>query len=96
MPRTSTGVGYVKTTTSRAAAHDIENKVPSLKARILEAIGEMGDLTCDEAEELLDIKHQTCSARFRDLKLEGQIVKSGRRATRSGSAADSFKLVEPA
>ena len=44
--------------------------------------------TCDEAEAALGWRHQTVSARFRELELKGLIVKTQRkRATRSGRAA---------
>ncbi len=44
--------------------------------------------TCDEAEEALDMTHQTCSARFHDLAKEGRLTDSGRkRVTRSGRPA---------
>jgi hypothetical protein len=45
--------------------------------------------TCDEAELALGLAHQTCSARFNQLRVElGKIRDSGeRRPTRSGRKA---------
>ncbi|MCA1452171.1 hypothetical protein I6F35_02940 [Bradyrhizobium sp. BRP22] len=45
-------------------------------------------LTCDEAEILLGMRHQTCSARFSDMKRKGWLVTRGKRRTRSGCSAD--------
>jgi Fic family protein len=45
-------------------------------------------LTCDEAERLLGLKHQTCSARFTDLVKDGRLTRTEeRRPTRSGCPA---------
>jgi hypothetical protein len=42
-------------------------------------------LTCDEAEVLLNMRHQTCSARFADMKRDGLLVTVDiRRRTRAG------------
>jgi hypothetical protein len=49
-------------------------------------------LTCDEAEVLLGMSHQTCSARFSELKAKGWLEPTGeQRLTRSGSKADVFR-----
>lgn len=41
-------------------------------------------MTCDEVELATNMKHQTCSARFSELKREGILVPTGeRRLTRS-------------
>jgi len=51
--------------------------------------------TCDEAEEGLDMKHQTASARLRELVLKEFIVDSGmRRRTRSGRGARVYVVLE--
>jgi Fic family protein len=48
-------------------------------------------LTCDEAEIMLNMSHQTCSARFSDMKKKGWILPTGgQRLTRSKSNADVF------
>lgn len=50
-------------------------------------------LTCDEVEVIAGMKHQTASARIRDLYLEGAILDSGeRRPTRSGRSAVVWKV----
>jgi hypothetical protein len=48
--------------------------------------GPMG-LTCDEAEQKLDIRHQSCSARITELKARGLLLIIGKRPTRSGRNA---------
>jgi hypothetical protein len=58
--------------------------------RILELLRDHPDgLTCDEAERLLAMSHQTCSARFADMKRRGWISPNGpKRPTRNGCNAD--------
>ena len=48
-------------------------------------------LTCDEAEQLLGMRHQTCSARFSDMKKRGWLIWCGKRPTRSGVDADVWR-----
>jgi len=60
------------------------------RTRILRLVGIRGDegLTCDEAERLLSLSHQTCSARFSELKRDKLLVPTGNlRPTRSGAKA---------
>jgi hypothetical protein len=52
-------------------------------------------LTCDEVEVLLGMRHQTCSARFTDMKKFNWIVKCGSRLTRTGSPAGVWRAVMP-
>jgi len=76
--------------TSRGAAEAIAPHVSRLAEEVLEQIwlcGEEGS-TCDEIEFLKDMKHQTVSARIRELKIKGRIKDSGlRRKTRSDRPA---------
>ncbi len=76
--------------TSLAAA---ESYLPLAKGdeqkvlRIIAARGTIG-ATCDEVEQLLNMKHQTASARVRELTKKGWIAKSGfKRPTRSRRSA---------
>jgi len=60
------------------------------RVRILRLAGIRGaaGLTCDEAERLLGLSHQTCSARFSELKRVKLLVATGQlRPTRSGAKA---------
>lgn len=51
--------------------------------------------TCDKLEQVLNMSHQTTSARINDLVRMGKIVDSGRRAkTRTGRLAICWKAVE--
>ena len=57
--------------------------------RILAALRQQQDgLTCDEAEQVLGMRHQTCSARFADMKRKGWLFTYGKRKTRSNCWAD--------
>lgn len=84
------------------AAEFIKPVVTAMCAEVLDCI--KGSPTpegycCDEVEVLLGMKHQTCSARFRDLKLcdpplivkartpEGKHIRHG---TRSGCTAGAW------
>lgn len=71
--------------TSEAAAESIEPT--HLRRAVLTCFGTTGR-TCDEVEVLLDLRHQTASARIRELVMLGFLKDSGeRRATRSGRQA---------
>ncbi len=86
--------------TSREAAESIKPHTNTLFRQILWqiSVSESG-LTCDEAERLLALSHQTCSARFRELSScqpplikkavnpDGTLIK---RPTRSGRKAQVF------
>jgi len=52
------------------------------------------DYTCEEAEEVTGMSHQTCSARFADLKRLGLIEPTMRRKTRSGRWAMAWRKVK--
>lgn len=52
------------------------------------------DGTCDEVERELGMSHQTCSARFADLKRDGLIEPTTRRKTRSGRWAMAWRKVK--
>jgi hypothetical protein len=66
--------------TSREAAEAIKGHVTEQEAVVLAAVaaaapaGNQGGLTCDEAEVITGLSHQSCSARFRGLAKAGRIV----------------------
>lgn len=69
------------------------NKVND-SAYILRMIDLFGDGTCDEVESRTCLSHQTCSARFSDLKKAGLIEPTMRRKTRSGRWAMAWRKVK--
>lgn len=79
--------------TSRDAAISMLPHTHTLRRKVYELIkgrGERG-ITCDEVEVLLDLRHQTASARIRELYLQKLIARTGRRRiTRSGRGADIY------
>ena len=65
------------------------------RERVFRCIEYRRDATCDEAEKFLNMPHQTCSARFRELEKAGRIVKTERtRPTRTGCQARVY-IVTP-
>jgi len=48
-------------------------------------------ITCEEAEVLTNLSHQSCSARISELKRDGLIRQIGARATKSGCAAAVYQ-----
>lgn len=78
------------------AAHKsriIQNKAD--RQKIFEYLSDHLDgATCDELEEALGLKHQTCSARCAALKARGLIREDGGRMTRSGRRAAILKVVK--
>lgn len=87
-------IKYVRgSDTSQAAAESIEPSAASMRGRILNLIrhSENGQ-TCDECEVLTGMRHQTVSARIRELFESGHVVflsdgPEGKRQTRSGRDA---------
>lgn len=63
-------------------------------ARILTFLEWNESATCDEVERYTGMSHQTCSARFADLKRAGLIKPTMRRKTRSGRWAMAWRKVK--
>lgn len=82
------------TDTSLAAHESIQDSAGVIRDRIEVRIGRTKEgLTCDEVEVQLDLRHQTASARIRELRSEGRIYDTGeRRPTRSGRPAIVWKV----
>jgi hypothetical protein len=80
---------HENTETSKEAALMIADKAPSMMGRVFVFIIARGayGATDDEIEVALNFRHQTASARRRELVIKGMIVQSGKRATRSGRYA---------
>lgn len=87
--------GHVRgSDTSEAAADSIDAE--TMQARVLECIRGRGayGTTDDELEVLLEMRHQTCSARRRELELKGLVfLTPNRRLTRSGSSAGVYSCI---
>lgn len=84
--------------TSLQAAKDIGSSAEAVRASVLGAIRRAGSygMTDDEIERALDMKHQTASARRRELVIGGWIEPNGkRRPTRSGSPAQVWVAIVP-
>lgn len=80
--------------TSEAAAESVAECAETMRQRVLDAILAMDGATCDEVEERLNMKHQTCSARVCELRRMGMIRDSGKvRKTRSGRNAVVWEVV---
>lgn len=62
--------------------------------RILTFLGRNGSATCDEVERYTVMSHQTCSARFADLKRAGLIEPTTKRKTRTGCMAMAWRKVK--
>ena len=74
--------------TSREAAVSMSHVAHALRTKAYNYIVSHEGATCDEIENALNMRHQTASARVRELVLLGVIVNSGqRRKTRSGRSA---------
>lgn len=76
--------------TSQAAATSINGSAANLRNTVLSTIRAAGahGMTCDEVEVALSMRHQTASARIRELFLRNQIFDSTRRRrTRSNHTA---------
>jgi len=84
--------------TSESAAEQAAPFRMSLSNQVLAVIKRAGShgVTDDEVEVRLDLRHQTASARRRELVLAGVIKDSGnRRPTRSGRQATVWTWIQP-
>ena len=89
--------GYVReSATSKAAAQDVRSTAGQMRTQIAGYIRAAVDgATCDEVEAALDLRHQTASARVRELVLSKEIRDTGRtRKTRSGSPARVYERMQ--
>lgn len=82
--------------TSKAAAEShAPASVSALKSLMLRFIAYSGGATCDEIEASLGLRHQTASARIKELKDTQKIRDTGtRRRTRSGRMAAVYEVVK--
>jgi len=82
--------------TSLRAFADIQGVSGKLRLIIWQTVFEAGTrgMTCEELEDALGMKHQTCSARITELKKSGHLVVSGRRKNRGGSSARAYIIAE--
>jgi hypothetical protein len=90
---------HVGTDTSLDAAKSIRGDASRLRSIVLRAIRARGPqgATCDEIETELNMRHQTASARIRELVLAGHVVDSQQqRKTRSNrNAVVYLALINP-
>lgn len=87
---------YVKgSPTSASAATSVQPHLNRIQSDIVDCIRASGaaGMTCDAVEEALDLRHQTASARMKELVDRGDLVKAGTRATRSGRQASVHYVV---
>jgi predicted ArsR family transcriptional regulator len=83
--------------TSAAALRSILPHLGDLNHEILRHIqSSPSGLTCDEVEQDLNLRHQTASARIRELAQHGLLVDSQeRRRTRAGRSAAIWRAAVP-
>lgn len=82
--------------TSRQAAASIQQATSQLARRVYHYLLEHGPQTCAQAEQDLQMTHQTCSARFNELMRKGLIQDTGqRRPTPSGRKAAVWQAIKP-
>ncbi len=89
---------YVKgSETSQEAAESMKQHAPTLRHRVYFYILERGahGATDSEVEAALDLKHQTASARRRELEIMGAVYRSNiKRLTSSGRRAGVYVAIE--
>ena len=85
------GAKVIQRTTSRDAYQSVD--VTHLRGKVLAMLKRLGGSTCDEAQVMLSMTHQSCSPCFTWLSKDGQIYDSGqRRVTRSGRKAIVWRV----
>jgi len=99
------GLLFNDTETSQEAAISVDNQIDSMRLKVLRCVKEhINGLTCDQVEEILNMKHQTASARLYDLskctppylthKLEEDKNTFRTRLTRSGRKARIYYVTD--
>lgn len=87
----SKGAEVIQRTTSQDAYQSVD--VTHLRGKVLAMLKRLQGATCDEAQTLLGMTHQSCSPCFTWLSKDGQIYDSGqRRVTRSGRKAIVWRV----
>jgi predicted ArsR family transcriptional regulator len=82
--------------TSRDAANNMAEHAPTLRERCLDLIALQGDLTTDEAAELLNVSVLAVRPRFSELRALGKIEQTGERRTNaSGMTANVWRIKPP-
>jgi hypothetical protein len=84
--------------TSHEAAMSLGGSARTMRERVYAYLATCGKSGCtdDELETALRMRHQTASARRRELVLLGQVFKAGfRRRTSSGRSADVYSVLAP-
>ena len=85
------GAEVIQRITSRDAYQSVD--VTHLRGKVLAMLKRLQGATCDEAQTLLGLTHQSCSPCFTWLSKDGQIYDSGqRRVTRSGRKAIVWRV----
>lgn len=85
------GAEVIQRTTSQDAYQSVD--VTHLRGKVLAMLKRLQGATCDEAQTLLGMTHQSCSPCFTWLSKDGQIYDSGqRRVTRSGRKAIVWRV----
>ena len=85
------GAEVIQRTTSQDAYLSVD--VTHLRGKVLAMLKRLQGATCDEAQTLLNMTHQSCSPCFTWLSKDGQIYDSGqRRVTRSGRKAIVWRV----
>lgn len=85
--------GFAKNSDTSQEAAESLNDANKLRNRVLQFIKEHKNATCWEVEQGLDLRHQTASARIRELYLKGYIMDSGeRRLTDSKRKATVWRV----
>lgn len=86
---------HVDKPTSWAAAMSMKTVASQLGQVVLDAIADQPDgATCEEIEDILEMKHQTVSARIRELVLMNKLYDTGvTRQNKSGRNAIVYKPV---
>jgi len=85
-----------KSDTSKDAAESMVPHVGRLQGVILDHVRRSPTgFTCDEIEIITGLRHQSASARVRELFLKGMIRRDGKRKTSSGRQAHVYVWVKP-
>lgn len=85
--------GFAPVNTSERAAESVERDAETMRQRIAAWLwAQPTGATCEEIERSLDLRHQTASARLREMELIGVITKTTeQRKNESGRSARVYR-----
>lgn len=87
--------GYKEETTAKQAADSMQDRVPTLRTKVIKALRQHGPMTADETAGVMREAILSIRPRFSELAESGTIKETGqRRINESGRLAKVWRVVD--